>query len=93
LALPVTAGQILWVNTVTAVTLALALAFEPGEAAVMQHPPRAARAPLISGALAFRMAYVSVLMVAVTFAVFQWELARGHTLEQARTASVNMLAL
>lgn len=93
LALPVTAGQILWVNTVTAITLALALAFEPGEAAVMQHPPRAARAPLISGALAFRMAYVSVLMVAVTFAVFQWELARGHTLEQARTASVNMLAL
>ncbi len=32
LALPVTAGQILWVNTVTTVTLALALAFEPAEA-------------------------------------------------------------
>ncbi|MDA8231869.1 MAG: HAD-IC family P-type ATPase, partial [Magnetospirillum sp.] len=34
-ALPVTAGQILWVNTITAVTLALALAFEPAEPGVM----------------------------------------------------------
>lgn len=93
LALPVTAGQILWVNTVTAVTLALALAFEPGEPGVMSRPPRLARAPLIGGALAFRMAYVSALMVAVTFAVFEWSLASGHSLEQARTAAVNMLAL
>ena len=93
LALPVTAGQILWVNTVTAVTLALALAFEPGESGVMCRPPRPARSPLIGKALAFRMAYVSALMVAVTFAVFEWSLTRGYSLEHARTAAVNMLAL
>ena len=40
LALPVTAGQILWVNMVTTVTLALALAFEPAEPGVMRRPPR-----------------------------------------------------
>ena len=40
-----------------------------------------------------RIAYVSLLMVAVTFVVFEWELARGSSLEVARTAAVNMLVM
>ena len=91
LVLPVTAGQILWVNTVTAVTLALALAFEPAEPGVMRRPPRRPSEPLITRVLAARIAYVSLLMIAVTFAVFEWELARGSSVEMARTAAVNML--
>ena len=39
--LPLTPVQILWVNMVTAVTLALSLAFEPSEQDVMQRPPPA----------------------------------------------------
>ncbi|MDO9095151.1 MAG: HAD-IC family P-type ATPase [Rubrivivax sp.] len=89
--LPVTAGQVLWVNLVTAVTLALALAFEPAEADVMQRPPRSPQEPLVTRMLALRIAYVSALMMAVTFAAFQWELARGSSTEVARTAAVNML--
>ena len=46
--LPVTVTQILWVNMVTAVTLALALAFEPGEPAVMDQPPRPAQEALLT---------------------------------------------
>jgi magnesium-transporting ATPase (P-type) len=38
-----------------------------------------------------RIAFVSALLVMATLAVFQWELARGSTLETARTAAVNML--
>ena len=38
--LPITAAQILWVNMITAVTLALTLAFEPPERNVMQRAPR-----------------------------------------------------
>jgi magnesium-transporting ATPase (P-type) len=91
LALPVTAGQILWVNMVTAVTLALALAFEPAEPGVMERPPRRPSEPLITRLLALRIAYVSLLMIGVTFTVFEWELARGNSLEVARTAAVNML--
>ncbi|MHB8950167.1 MAG: cation-translocating P-type ATPase, partial [Rhodoferax sp.] len=90
-ALPVTAGQILWVNMVTAVTLALALAFELAEPGVMQRPPRPPSEPLVTRILAFRIAYVSLLMIGVTFTVFEWELARGSSLEMARTAAVNML--
>ena len=40
--------QILWVDTITAVTLALALAFDPPESGVMGRPPRAADEPLLS---------------------------------------------
>jgi magnesium-transporting ATPase (P-type) len=93
LALPVTAGQILWVNMITAVTLALALAFEPAEHGVMLRPPRRPGETLITGVLAARIAYVSVLMIAVTFTVFEWELARGSSIETARTAAVNMLVI
>jgi magnesium-transporting ATPase (P-type) len=91
LALPVTAAQILWVNTVTSITLALALAFEPGEPGVMAAPPRPTREPLITRGLAMRILFVSLLMVASTFVVFEWELSRGASLETARTAAVNML--
>lgn len=93
LALPVTAGQILWINMVTAVTLALALAFEPAEPGLMQRQPRSPSEPLITRALAFRIAYVSFLMIVVTFVVFEWELFRGSSLEVARTAAVNMLVV
>jgi magnesium-transporting ATPase (P-type) len=93
LALPVTAGQILWINMVTAVTLALALAFEPAEPGVMARAPRRPSEPLITRVLGFRVAYVSLLMVAFTFGVFEWELARGSSLELARTAAVNMLVV
>jgi potassium/sodium efflux P-type ATPase len=91
LALPVTAGQILWVNMITAVTLSLALAFEPAEPGVMRRPPRRPSEPLITRVLSARILYVSLLMIAVTFAVFKWELARGSRIEVARTAAVNML--
>ena len=91
LTLPVTAGQILWINMVTAVTLALA--FAPAEPGVMARPPRPPSEPLITRTLAFRIAYVSLLMILVTFAVFEWELSRGSSPEMARTAAVNMLVV
>jgi magnesium-transporting ATPase (P-type) len=92
-ALPVTPGQILWVNTITAVTLGLALAFEPGERGVMELAPRSPREPLITRALAIRILYVAMLMIASTFFVFEWQLARTGSLEAARTAAVNMLVM
>ncbi|WP_051278916.1 cation-transporting P-type ATPase [Chitinilyticum aquatile] len=93
LSLPVTAGQILWVNMITAVTLALALAFEPAEHGIMSCPPRPPHQPLITGAMGLRILFVSLLMVATTFSVFNWELAQGSSLESARTAAVNMLVV
>ncbi|MFO7543388.1 MAG: hypothetical protein R6W97_11380 [Thiobacillus sp.] len=46
-----------------------------------------------SNLLATRIAYVSLLMITVTVAVFEWELARGSSIELTRTAAVNMLVV
>ncbi|QCB46585.1 HAD-IC family P-type ATPase [Hydrogenophaga sp. PAMC20947] len=93
LAMPVTAAQILWVNMVTTVTLAIALAFEPGEGQLMQRPPRDPNEPLITRLLFARIAYVTLLMIVATYTVFHWEMSRGSSIEVARTAVVNMLVV
>ncbi len=91
--LPITAVQILWVNMITAVTLALALAFEPAEAAVMQRPPRRADEPILSAFLAWRIVFVSVVLVIGVFGIFLWLRASGVDIDTARTASVNTLVM
>jgi magnesium-transporting ATPase (P-type) len=93
LTLPITAVQILWVNMVTAVTLALALAFEPAENDVMRRPPRDPSKPLLSGFLVWRIAFVSVLLVIGAIGLFLLETGRGHSVEAARTSAVNALVM
>jgi magnesium-transporting ATPase (P-type) len=91
--LPITPLQILWVNMITAVTLALALPFEPPEAGVMQRPPRNPREPLLSPFLVWRIAFVTAILVAGTFGLFLWERQHGASLEAARTVAVNTLVV
>jgi len=90
-ALPITPVQILWVNMITAVTLGLALAFEPAEVGVLKRPPRSPDAPILSAFLAWRIVFVSILLLVGTFGLFQWELAFGASLDAARTVAVNTL--
>ncbi|MBX3746601.1 MAG: cation-transporting P-type ATPase [Verrucomicrobiae bacterium] len=90
-ALPLTPVQILWVNMVTAVTLALALAFEPAEPGVMRRPPRDPRAPILGRAFLWRIAFVSLLIGGATIAVFLVEKRLEATVELARTLAVNTL--
>ena len=89
--LPITAVQILWVNMVTAVALSLALAFERAEADVMSRPPRSRSAPLLNGAMLWQVAFVSALILAGTFGIFEWQLRRGADIAMARTSAVNTL--
>jgi magnesium-transporting ATPase (P-type) len=91
LVLPITPVQILWVNMVTAVTLALALAVEPMERDVMKRPPRLATESLTPPALLFRIAYVSVLLTITTLGAYAWAKGQGWPVESARTLAVNML--
>ncbi len=90
-ALPITPVQILWVNMITAVTLGLTLAFEPAEAGVMKRPPRSPDVPILSAFLTWRVVFVSILLLAGTFGLFQWERAFGASLDAARTVAVNTL--
>jgi magnesium-transporting ATPase (P-type) len=91
--LPVTAVQILWVNMITAVTLALSLVFEPAEPGVMRRPPRETDAPLLSGFMIWRILFVSLIMVVGTFGLFIWERSQGTDIAAARTVAVNMLVV
>ncbi|MCL4800305.1 MAG: cation-transporting P-type ATPase [Burkholderiales bacterium] len=89
--LPITPVQILWVNMVSSVGLALALAFEPTEPDAMRRPPRPPGEPVLSGFLVWRIAIVSALFLAGIFGMFEWALARGASVEEARTIAVNTL--
>lgn len=91
--LPITPVQILWVNMVTAVTLALALAFEPAEADVMRRPPRAAGEAILSGFLIWRIVFVSMLFLGALFGTFTLAQAQGASTEEARTIVVNTLVV
>ncbi len=91
--LHITPVQILWVNMVTAVTLAMALGFEPGEPDLMRRPPRDPAEPLLTPFMAWRVAFVSLLLVGGSLGLFLWELDRGSTLEEARTATVNLVLI
>lgn len=90
-ALPITPVQILWVNMITAVTLGLALAFEPAEVGVMKRPPRSPDAPILSAFLTWRIVFVSILLLVGTFGLFEWERSLGASLDAARTVAVNTL--
>jgi magnesium-transporting ATPase (P-type) len=92
--LPITPVQVLWVNMVTAVTLGLALAFEPAEAGLMARPPRPPAEPMLTGFLVWRILLVTAVIVAGALGLFLWEYHRdGDTLEEARTIAVNVLVV
>ena len=88
--LPVLPTQILWINMTTAVALGLMLAFEPKEPGLMSRPPRAPDRPLLTWTLTLRILLVSTLLVAGTWWIFEFELAGGASLPEARTAAVNL---
>ncbi len=91
--LPLTPVQILWVNMVTAVTLALALAFEAGEPGLMQRPPRPPGGSILDREFLQRLVMVSVLMGGATVLMFLWTEASGHSLEFARTVALTTLVV
>lgn len=93
LALPLSPVQILWVNLVTAVTLSLALAYEPAEPGVMSRPPRAPGGSVISARALRHVVIVSLLIGGATLAVFFIERARGTDYAVSQTTAVTMLAL
>nr|WP_208993792.1 MULTISPECIES: cation-transporting P-type ATPase [unclassified Labrenzia] len=93
MALPITAVQILWVNLITAVTLGLALAFEPSEPGTMRRPPRPRNEALLSGELVWHIVLVSTLFLAAVFGIFFYASDRGYTTELAQTMAMNTLVV
>ncbi|MEX3070747.1 cation-transporting P-type ATPase [Vibrio alginolyticus] len=91
--LPLTPIQILWVNMITAVTLALALAFEPKEPNLMQRKPRNPNTPLLTSHLVWRIVFVSLILMLGTLGMFVWEMGLNGDIARARTIAVNTLVM
>jgi len=93
MALPVTPIQILWINLITAVTLGIALAFEPTETHTMLRSPRSRNAPLLSGGLVWQILLTSTLFLVGVFGIYGYAIRQGYPVELARTMVVNTLVV
>ncbi|WP_078523513.1 cation-transporting P-type ATPase [Thioclava sp. F28-4] len=91
--LPISAVQILWVNLITAVTLGVALAFEPSEPGTMRRPPRPRAAPLLTGQLIWHIVLVSSLFLMAVFGVYFYATDRGYSPVLAQTMAMNTLVV
>jgi Ca2+-transporting ATPase len=74
--LPVQPVQILWINLIVAVALALPLALEAAEPDLMERPPRDPRASLLDRPLLVRTLAVSVMLTVVALGLFALEYDR-----------------
>lgn len=88
LPLPLLPLQILWINMVTDVFPALALALEPADPNVMQHPPRNPRAPLLSRPFLILILWQAVLLAAIILGAYIWALHEYGAGAQARTVTL-----
>lgn len=91
--LPITPAQILWVNTITAITLALALAFEITERGSMQRQPRKSSQGLITLQVISRTFLIGLAAATIIYQLFSYYLSQGVSIEYARTIAVNCLVM
>jgi Ca2+-transporting ATPase len=101
LLLPMLPVQLLWINLVATISLALPLAFEAKEPDVMRRPPRSPREPVLNRFVIFRTIMVALLMTAGAIGLFHYEyskdLASGMlprlALSEAQTITVTTVIL
>ncbi|QPG04734.1 cation-transporting P-type ATPase [Salinimonas marina] len=91
--LPITPIQILWINMITAVTLGIALAFEPTEENTMQRPPRLHDESLLAGGLLWHILLVAGLFLVGVFSMYEYAIFRGYSEALARTIAMNTLVV
>lgn len=94
---PLGALQILWLNMITDIFPALALALEPSVPGMMSKPPHDPKSPLLSARLLVRTGWQGILLAAVTLFAFVLGMRRygseGEGLKHAITLSFMTLAL
>jgi Ca2+-transporting ATPase len=91
--------QILWINLVATVSLALPLAFETPEKNIMNRPPRSPDEKLLNRFVLFRTALVALIMTAVGIGLFLHTFDRqidagiavADALPRARTMAVTSI--
>ena len=94
--LPLLPLQILWMNLVTDVFPALALAVEPASKDIMNQPPRSSRTTLLSRSFLILIGWQSAMLAAVALVAYVWALSkygpgpRSHTIALFTLVSVQL---
>jgi magnesium-transporting ATPase (P-type) len=91
--LPIEPVQILWINLVATVSLALPLAFEAQEPGLMRRPPRDPDERLLSRFVVVRTVYVGALMAASAVVLFLLVVPAGATSGSPEIARAQTLAV
>ena len=95
--LPLGALQILWLNLITDIFPAFALALEPSAPDVMKRPPRDPQEPLLTLRFVGLIVWQGLLLTGVTLLAFgvgmHWHGTEGEGLRQATTMAFMTLAL
>jgi len=90
LLLPMGPTQLLWINLIAAVALALPLAFEAKEPGIMSRKPRDPDAPVLSGFVIMRLVTVAILMTAGALALFSYVFAAEGSAPDALATAQTM---
>jgi P-type Ca2+ transporter type 2C len=94
--MPLGVLQILWLNLITDIFPAMALALEPSASDEMRRPPRDPRRPLITPRFGWTIVWQGVLLCGCTLSTFaigmDWHGATGAGLRQAVTIAFMTLA-
>ena len=98
IAVPLVATQILWINLLTDTAPALAMGVDPPPGDVMRRPPRRLTDRIIDGEMWFGIAWVGLVMAAVTLVALDLPLAGGvlggsGTIDDGRTMAFTTLVL
>lgn len=86
--LPLLPLQILWMNLVTDVFPALALALEPASPEIMNQPPRSSRSTLLTRPFLVLIAWQSALLAVLALGAYLWALRIYGPGPQARTVAL-----
>lgn len=90
---PLSPMQLLWINLITDIFPALALAMEPPEPDVLEHPPRDPEQPVIAAADLRRLAGESAVITGGAIASFGYAALRYGVGPQSRTHAFMTLTL
>ncbi|MCC5947090.1 MAG: HAD-IC family P-type ATPase, partial [Nitriliruptoraceae bacterium] len=93
LPLPYVPAALLWLNVVTNGLQDVALAFEPGEPDVLDHPPRARSEGIVSRQLWERTVLTGLTMAAGSMWLFTWAIGTGLDADQQRGAALTTLVV
>jgi len=93
LPLPLVAVQLLWLNLVTNGIQDVALAFEPAEGGELSRPPRPPEERIFNHLMVERVALSALVIGGLAFGAYQWLLARGYAVEDARNSVLLLMVL